>query len=366
MKSPLIFVLASLLFISFHGLFYKRVIEKLLVSKSIKNALAIFVAINLILNILYIVSRYTNIISNALHYIFSISIGITFVMLMYLILHEVLHLFHTRLKYVDQSKRNFIKKSGDGLMLAASAGYVTTAAYEGSKEPVVNVIKIGRFDFSIVQISDLHIGGLIDQEFVKHSVEKINALHPDLVFITGDFIDTEVESVSDIVRELDNIKAKYGIYGVLGNHEYFHKPLEIIEFMKKTKIKLLLNDNIIIPELKVNIVGVNDLFGYRIGMLEPNIHKAYQNINSEYKTILLAHQPKFIEQLGHYTPDLILSGHTHGGQIYPFKHLVKLQQPFVKGLHILPNNSAIYVNSGIGFWGPPMRLGSQAEIAYLI
>jgi predicted MPP superfamily phosphohydrolase len=80
----------------------------------------------------------------------------------------------------------------------------------------------------------------------------------------------------------------------------------------------------------------------------------------------LAHQPKFIEELGNYTPELILSGHTHGGQIWPFEYLVRLQQPYVKGLHKLPNGSHIYVNSGIGFWGPPMRLDSQAEIAYIV
>ena len=103
-----------------------------------------------------------------------------------------------------------------------------------------------------------------------------------------------------------------------------------------------------------------------MNFLAPDIHKAFKGTKPEYQTILLAHQPKFIEELGSYTPDLILSGHTHGGQIWPFEYLVRLQQPYVKGLHRLPNNSYIYVNSGIGFWGPPMRLESQAEIAYII
>jgi predicted MPP superfamily phosphohydrolase len=98
----------------------------------------------------------------------------------------------------------------------------------------------------------------------------------------------------------------------------------------------------------------------------PDIHKAFKGTNPDFKTILLAHQPKFIEELGNYTPELILSGHTHGGQIWPFEYLVRLQQPYIKGLHKLPNGSYIYVNSGIGFWGPPMRLGSQAEITYIV
>jgi predicted MPP superfamily phosphohydrolase len=166
--------------------------------------------------------------------------------------------------------------------------------------------------------------------------------------------------------ELENIHAKYGIYYIFGNHEYFHNPLEIVEFIKNTKIRLLLNENVTIDALKLNVVGVTDLIGYRIGLLEPNIHKALNGYNPSYKSILLAHQPKFIEELGEYKPELILSGHTHGGQIWPFEYLVRLQQPYVKGMHQLQNGSHIYVNSGIGFWGPPMRLDSQAEIAYIV
>ena len=237
---------------------------------------------------------------------------------------------------------------------------------EWIKEKNLSAVKADIFDFSIVQISDLHIGGLIDREFVKHSVEKINSLKADVVVITGDLIDTKIEAVKEAVLELTHIRSKQGIYYILGNHEYFHDPLEIISFMKKTNIKILLNESVVIDELKVNIAGVTDLFGYRVNLLEPNIDKAFQKCNSDYKTILLAHQPKFIEELKGYKPELILSGHTHGGQIWPFNHLVKLQQPYVKGLHKLSNGSTIYVNSGIGFWGPPMRLNSQAEIAYIV
>ena len=366
MRTTLFFTVFILFFFALHYLFYSRVIKKLLVTDKTKKVLTIFLSLNFISNIFYVLGRYTDIVAAPLYYLFSISIGVSFVLLLYLVVHEVIHLFHKTLKNVDQSKRNFIKNSGDGIMLALSAGYVSTAVYEGMKEPVINVVKADLFNFSIVQISDLHIGGLIDREFVKHSVEKINSLKADVVVITGDLIDTKIASVKETVMELTNIQSKYGIYYILGNHEYFHDPLEIISFMKKTNIKVLLNESVVIDELKVNIVGVTDLFGYRVNHLEPNIDKAFQKCNSDHKTVLLAHQPKFIEELKGYKPDLILSGHTHGGQIWPFNHLVKLQQPYVKGLHTLSNGSTIYVNSGIGFWGPPMRLNSQAEITYII
>ena len=366
MRVYLFFSLFLLFFFALHYLFYSRVIKKLLVSDSIKKTFTLLLSLNFIFNLLYVVGRYTDIISNTLYYLFSLSIGVSFVLLLYLILHEILHLFHITLKNVDHSKRAFIKKSGDGAMLALSTSYVSAGAYEGSKEPVVNVVEFNHFDFSIVQISDLHIGGLIDKDFIKASVQKINALKPDIVFITGDLIDTALEHIEDTVRELDAISSKHGVYYILGNHEYFHDPLKIIDFIKTTQITLLLNENVTIDALKLNVVGVTDRIGYRVGLLQPDIHKAFKDSNSDYKTILLAHQPRYIEELDNYTPELILSGHTHGGQIWTFEYLVRLQQPYVKGLHKLPNGSTIYVNSGIGFWGPPMRLASQAEIAYIV
>ena len=264
------------------------------------------------------------------------------------------------------AKRKFIKNSVDSTMLALSTSYVAAATVEGMKEPVVNVVKLGSFDFSIVQISDLHIGGLIDHTFVRDSVEKINALKPDIVCITGDIIDTALDGVKETILELTKIKTKYGIYYILGNHEYFHDPLKIIAFIRQTNIILLLNENVQIDALQLNIVGVTDRIGYRTNILVPDIYKAFQGTKPEYKTVLLAHQPKFVEELGIYKPELVLSGHTHGGQIWPFEYLVRLQQPYIKGLHKLPYGGKIYVNSGIGFWGPPMRLGSQAEIAYIV
>lgn len=366
MRVYLFFSLFLLLFFSIHYLFYSRVIKKFLVSQKVKRNFTLFLSLNFIFNILYVAGRYTDIIGNTLYYLFSLSIGVSFMLLLYLILHEILHLFHKTLKHIDPSKRSFIKKSSDGAMLALATSYVSAGAYEGMKEPVVNIVKLDHFDFSIVQISDFHIGGLIDRAFVKSSVLKINALKPDIVFITGDLVDTGLEYIEDTVRELDAIVSKHGIYYILGNHEYFHDPLKIIEFMKSTRIKLLLNEHVTIDALKLNVVGVTDLIGYRTDFLVPDIHKAFLGYNNSYKTILLAHQPKYIEELGNYKPDLILSGHTHGGQIWPFGYLVKLAQPYVKGLHTLPNGSHLYVNSGIGFWGPPMRLDSQAEIAYIV
>ena len=262
MKVYLFFSIFLLFFFALHYLFNSRVIQKLLVGQKIKNSLTILLSVNFIFNLLYVIGRYTDAISNTFYYLFSLSIGISFVLLLYLVIHEILHLFHKTLKNVDISKREFIKKAGDGALLVLSTSYVSAAAYEGAKEPVVNVVKLNTFDFSIVQISDLHIGGLIDKDFVKASVEKINALKPDIVCITGDIVDTSLEYIEEAIRELDNISAKHGVYYILGNHEYFHDPQKIIAFLRTTKLTLVLNEHISIDALKVNIVGVTDLMGY--------------------------------------------------------------------------------------------------------
>jgi hypothetical protein len=243
--------------------------------------------------------------------------------------------------------------------------YFGVSVYEGSKEPVVNFIDVKQERFKnktyrIIQISDLHIGGLIDQEFVKKSVETINKLKPDLVAITGDLSDAHISAIKEAVGELRHLKSQFGTFYVVGNHEYFHHIEDTIAYMKTLGITVLENHSVKVDDFY--IAGVYDLFGYRSQSHMPDITAAMQQIPKESPSILLAHQPKFINHLEGFTPSLILSGHTHGGQIWPFGYLVRLVQPYLKGLHAIGPNRHIYVNSGIGFWGPAMRLNSQSEI----
>ncbi len=366
MRMAFFFLFATGLFASFHILFYLRVVRRLLVSDRGKRLITAALFGNLALSLVYFLTRYADILPYALQYVSSLSVGITFVLLLYLVTHELLNLLYLPLYKVDKSKREFLKKGADSTLFALSSGYVGAAVIEGAKEPVVNVIPLRRFDFTIVQISDLHIGGLIDREFVHSAIERINALKPDIVCITGDLVDASVDSIEESVAEFKALRAKHGVYFVLGNHEYFHEPQNTIDYLRSIGITVLLNESITIEELKVNIVGTTDYFGYRIDQFVPDIPKAFAGINPDYPVILLTHQPKMIEHLGSRRPALILSGHTHGGQIYPFGYLTAQVQPFVKDLHKLGEDSYIYVNSGIGFWGPPMRLGCSAEIAYFI
>ena len=251
--------------------------------------------------------------------------------------------------------------------MALAFGLVGRSLYEARHITLEKIkVKINglKHPYSIVQLSDIHIGGLINKEFIHDLVQKVNDLKPDIVVITGDLVDIDIKYARPALEELMNLETKYGTYFVVGNHEYFHNIDTIINEVNSLGIKTLENESVYIgnKDHGFNLAGVYDIFGYRADYKKPDLQKALQN-TQEAPTVLLAHQPKYIEKVQNV--DLMLSGHTHGGQLYPFRFLVKLQQPYIKGLHQHDERLQIYVNKGTGFWGPPMRLGASSEITYL-
>ncbi|MDD3055995.1 MAG: metallophosphoesterase [Aliarcobacter sp.] len=285
------------------------------------------------------------------------------------IFHEIIS-FGINKTTFKKNRREFFKK---GLDIGAISLVIATnaKAMDNAKNVQLEIVdvKINNLaqPYTIIQISDIHIGGLIDKKFIKSLVDKINILNADAVVITGDLVDTKLEYAIPALNELKNIQSKYGTYFIVGNHEYFHGVKPIIDYVNSLGIKTLENENIYIGEKDkgFNLCGVYDWFGNKYGSYKPNINKALENTDNQ-PTILLAHQPKYITQLETTKGiDLVLCGHTHGGQIFPFNFLVKLQQPYVKGLHQHNEFTQVYVNKGTGFWGPPMRLGASSEITIL-
>ncbi|MEA2112176.1 MAG: metallophosphoesterase [Campylobacterota bacterium] len=357
-------LIVTIFFAMVHYLGYTRVVKHLHVNSKTKGYLKFFLHVNMLGIAGYLLSRYTFNPPKELYFLLSLSIGVGFVIFIGTILYEILHVIQRNTPFKTE-KRAFFKRSSDLGFLALGSAYLGAGVYEGSKEAVINHINVkqNRFNgksYTIVQISDMHIGGLIDKEFVKSSVAKINALRPDLITITGDLSDAHVSTISEIIDELKNLKSRFGTFYVVGNHEYFHGIEDTIEHLKTLDIHVLENSSAKVDNFY--IAGVYDIFGFRAEHHVPDINAAMQDIPKNAPSILLVHQPKYLNYLQGFTPSLILSGHTHGGQIWPFGYLVKLAQPYLKGLHSLGKDRHIYVNSGIGFWGPKMRLGSQAEI----
>lgn len=230
--------------------------------------------------------------------------------------------------------------------------------------PLKNLPK-GLQNFIIVQISDIHIGPTIKGRYLERIIEKVNTLKPQVVAITGDLVDGSVAQLSQQVAPLKNIRAEYGSYFVTGNHEYYSGASEWIKYIDKLGVRVLLNDHEIITHNNAQLIiaGVTD---YAAGQINPSHRSDPQAALAGCERlaipkIMLAHQPRSAEAVAAAGANLQLSGHTHGGQFWPWNFFVPLQQPYTVGLHKL-NNLWIYINRGTGYWGPPKRLGGRSEI----
>ncbi len=275
-------------------------------------------------------------------------------------------------------RRLFLQK-GLGLTALGSAALVSAASLWNGLRPVqvkrvdVHLAKLppARGGFRIAQITDLHIGPMINGEWLKHVVERTNALNPDIIAITGDLVDGSVADLSPHVEPLRALQAKHGVFFITGNHEYYSGVDEWIEHIESLGIRVLRNERVTIQnddnDSLIELAGVDDWASASFPGHGPDLPKALEGRNTEIPTVLLAHQPAAIREAATLGVDLQLSGHTHGGQIWPWNYFVYIQQPYVSGLHRYPNsNSQIYVSEGTGFWGPPMRLGTSAEITEIV
>jgi predicted MPP superfamily phosphohydrolase len=219
----------------------------------------------------------------------------------------------------------------------------------------------------LVQLTDMHVGLTIGRDFVEDVVRKVNALEPDIVAITGDLIDGSVQDLGPAVAPLGEIRAKLGTFFVTGNHEYYSGADSWLTFLGSLGIKALRNERV---ELELNgesihVAGVDDWTAHQFGNGHgSDMERAMRGRDSSKPVVLLAHQPVHFDQAREHGVDLQISGHTHGGQIFPFGFLTRLAQPFVSGLH-QRGDSQIYVSSGTGYWGPPMRIAAPAEITLI-
>ncbi len=212
----------------------------------------------------------------------------------------------------------------------------------------------------IVQLSDLHMKKSLDIHYLENLVKKINALHPDLVLITGDILQTFAFRLHKHFHAFRALEA--AAYYVTGNHDIAYGP-------KRLKKELALNgiiclDNSIavlnINNTPLQLVGLSDRYSFARGIKRP-IDELFSRLDENISTILLAHQPKDIEHTSKYRIDIQLSGHTHGGQVYPFNRLVKRFQPYFSGLYI-HGKTLLYVTRGLGYWGPQIRYKAPSEI----
>jgi predicted MPP superfamily phosphohydrolase len=212
----------------------------------------------------------------------------------------------------------------------------------------------------IVQLSDLHVGPTIRRPFVEWVVDVTNALAPDLVAVTGDVADGFVPDLREHVAPLGRLRAPLGTFFVTGNHEYYWDAGGWTRELERLGLAVLSNEHrlLVRGNGRLLLAGITDL------SVDPDPHAALAGAPDSDVRVLLAHQPRSAYAARAAGFDLQLSGHTHGGQFFPFNLLVRLFQPFVAGLHRL-EEMWLYVSRGTGYWGPPLRLGAPSEITLL-
>jgi len=254
------------------------------------------------------------------------------------------------------------------LALAASlAGFVNARR----RAPVVEVdvpiegLPADLDGFAIVQISDVHVGPTIKRGYVQAIVDAVNAAQPDLIAITGDVVDGNVERLGGHTQPLAGLRAPHGVYLVTGNHEYYSGVQPWVREFRRLGLRVLMNEHAVIHPAghAVVVAGVTD---YSAGGFDPaqrsNPARALAGAPADAVVrMLLAHQPRSAAAAAPLGYHLQISGHTHGGQFFPWGFFVRLQQPYTAGLH-RHDGMWVYVSRGTGYWGPPKRLAAPSEI----
>jgi uncharacterized protein len=220
--------------------------------------------------------------------------------------------------------------------------------------------------FRIAVVSDIHLGSLSGRAHTERIVRMINAAEPDLVAIVGDLADGTVDELGAAAEPLGDLVSRDGVFFVTGNHEYYvDDPRSWLRELERLGVHPLRNENTAIRRgaAAFDLAGVNDISGAERSE-PPDFDRALAGVHSARPTILLAHQPVMVDEAAARGVDLQLSGHTHGGQVWPFHLLVRTAQPSLAGFSTV-GDTQLYVTRGAGFWGPPVRIGAPPDISLL-
>lgn len=255
-------------------------------------------------------------------------------------------------------------------LLAAMIGFVNARRVARVKQVrvVIDGLPQALDGYTIVQLSDIHVGATIKRNWVEAMVRRANSLNADVIAITGDVVDGTVAQLGAHTAPLGTLTARHGVFLVTGNHEYYSGAAPWVAEFRRIGLTVLMNEHVIIGHAgaRLALAGVTDFNAAHFHPDQRSDPKAaIAGAPTDIPRILLAHQPRSADAAQTAGYDLQLSGHTHGGQFWPWNLFVPLQQPYVAGLH-RRGKLQIYVSRGTGYWGPPMRLGAPAEITRIV
>ncbi|MFE6024168.1 metallophosphoesterase [Streptomyces niveus] len=265
----------------------------------------------------------------------------------------------------DPSRRIFVSRVVGGAAAAAAlatVGYGTANVLSGPgvKRVTVPLAKLPRaaHGYRIAVVSDIHLGPLLGKAHAQRVVDTINSTNPDLIAVVGDLVDGTVADLGPAAEPLAGLKARHGSYFVTGNHEYFGDAGEWVDHVRELGLHPLENARVEIDGF--DLVGVNDIAGEEEGE-GPDFAKALGGRDTARASVLMAHQPVVIHDAVKHGIDLQLSGHTHGGQMWPVNYIAQASNPTLAGLEQY-GDTALYVTRGAGAWGPPVRVGAPSDI----
>ena len=263
------------------------------------------------------------------------------------------------------SRRLFVSRVVGGAAVVAATGIVGNGAYGVLRGPRVKRVTVplarlprSAHGFRIAVVSDIHLGPVLGRGFAQRVVDTINSTQPDLIAVVGDLVDGSVEDLAPAVAPLAGLRARHGTYFVTGNHEYFSGAEPWVEHVREIGLRPLENARVEMGAF--DLAGVNDVTGENYGD-GPDYDKALGDRDPGRAAVLLAHQPVMIHEAVKHGVDLQLSGHTHGGQLWPGNFIADAANPTLAGLERY-GDTQLYVSRGAGAWGPPVRVGAPSDI----
>ncbi|MGY1785223.1 metallophosphoesterase [Geodermatophilus sp. SYSU D00698] len=272
----------------------------------------------------------------------------------------------------DPSRRLFLARSLAVTAGAVALGTAGTGVYLANSAPVVRRVPVTlpRLDpaldgLRIVTFSDGHLSATYGGRRFERLVEIVNSQRPDVVAIVGDLVDSEVDELREEVAPLADLVSEQGVYFVTGNHEYFVDTAAWLRHLPTLGVEVLRNERVPITRggASFDLAGIDDRTAARSGVPGhgADLDAALDGRDDATPVVLLAHQPYMVDQARAAGVDLQLSGHTHGGQLWPFDYAIRLDQPAVEGWS-RHGDTQLYVTTGAGYWGPPMRIGARPEV----
>jgi predicted MPP superfamily phosphohydrolase len=300
-----------------------------------------------------------------------LAMGLFSSLLVLTFLRDMLFLLADLLDYYSMAFVNDTAAMVPLLAFAVSViGFINARRVASVRDVDVPIAKLppALHGFTIAQISDVHVGPTIKRAYLDAIVDKVNRLMPDLIAVTGDLVDGSVKNLSPHTAPLGKLAARHGAYFVTGNHEYYSNADDWIAEIRRLGLTVLINEHVVLThrDEPLLVAGVTDYSAHHYNeshRSDPHAAMLGAPAQVAFK-LLLAHQPRSADAAADAGFDLQLSGHTHGGQFFPWNLFVPLQQPFTAGLNRL-RELWVYTSRGTGYWGPPKRLWAPSEITRL-